>query len=202
MSALSLTQISPISLLQNSLSEKNFGLSETEFQGLAEALAQGDQRLFERVFLAHYKDCLHYLMRKDGLPHEEAYDLMMDTLLIFRDLIIAGKIRYGNLRYLFTRMARQAHLREKKKNDRMTCLTEVSLELPEEEPELSQEEFDLLSRAFKSLGEDCRRLLRSFYYLRQSLKDIATEENRAPATVRKQKSRCVATLRRYFYHIS
>lgn len=202
MSALSLQQPLPVSLLKNSLQEKNFGLSEAEFKRLAQALSQGDQRLFERVFLAHYKECLQYLMRKDGLVYEEAYDLTMDTLLIFRDLIVAGKVRYGNLRYLFTRMARQAHLRGQKKTNHLTSLTEMCFELSEDEPELSREEFELLGRAFKSLGQDCRRLLRDFYYLRRTLKDIATEENRAPATLRKQKSRCVATLRRYFYHIS
>lgn len=202
MSAFPLRKSPPVSLLQNSLSEKNFGLTEAEFQRLADSLAQGDQRLFERVFLAHYKDCLNYLIRKDGLAYAEAYDLTMDTLLLFRDLIIAGKIRYGNLRYLFTRMARQAHLRGKKKNHHLTSMTDSCLDFSEDEPELSEEEFDLLGRAFKSLGEECRRLLRAHYYLRRSLKDIAIEEDRAPATVRKQKSRCVATLRRYFYNIS
>lgn len=202
MSALPLHKSQPVSLLRNSHSKKNFGLTEAEFQRLSENLAQGDQRLFEQVFLAHYKECQNYLMHKDGLPYAEAYDLTMDTLLIFRDLIIAGKIRYGNLRYLFTRMARQAHLRRKKKNGHLTSMTDVCLEFPEDEPELTEEEFDLLGRAFKSLGEECRRLLRDHYYLRRSLKDIATEEDRAPATVRKQKSRCIATLRRYFYHIS
>ena len=198
MSAFPLRKVPPVSLLQNSLSEKNFGLTEAEFEQLADSLAQGDQRLFERVFLTHYKDCLNYLVRKDGLPYAEAYDLTMDTLLLFRDLIIAGKIRYGNLRYLFTRMARQAHLRGKKKNDHLTGMTNSCLEFPE----LTQEEFDLLGRAFKSLGKECQRLLRAHYYFRRSLKDIAIEEDRAPATVRKQKSRCVATLRRYFHHIS
>ncbi len=202
MSAFPLRKAPPVSLLQNSLSEKNFGLTEAEFKQLANSLTQGDQRLFERVFLAHYKDCLNYLVRKDGLAHAEAYDLTMDTLLLFRDLIIAGKIRYGNLRYLFTRMARQAHLRGKKKKEHLTGMTNSCLEFPEDEPELSQEEFDILGRAFKSLGKECKHLLRAHYYLRRSLKDIATEEDRAPATVRKQKSRCVATLRRYFHHIS
>lgn len=202
MSALSLHQPLPVSLLRNSPAEKNFGLSEDEFRQLAAALVRGDHRLFERVFLSHYEDCLNYLMRKDGLSHTEAYDHTMDTLLLFRDLIVAGKIRYGNLRYLFTRMARQAYLREQKKTDRTTGITEVCLEFAEEEPELSPEEFDLLSRAFRSLGKDCRELLRSFYFLRRNLKEIAIEEDRAPAAVRKQKSRCVAALRRYFYHIS
>lgn len=202
MSALSLRPSLSVSLVRNSQADKNFGLTEAEFNRLAESLSQGDQRLFERVFLTHYKECLNYLMTKDGVPHEEAYDLTMDTLIRFRDLIIAKKITYGNLRYLFTRMARQAYLRGQKKTDRTTCMTDVCLELAEDEPELSPEEFDLLGRAFKSLGEDCRALLRSFYYLKRSLKDIAVEENRSPAAVRKQKSRCVTTLRRYFYHIS
>jgi RNA polymerase sigma factor (sigma-70 family) len=141
-------------------------------------------------------------VRKDGVPYEEAYDLTMDTLLLFRELIIAGKLRYGNLRYLFTRMARQAYLRGQKKTERTTGITESCLEFAEEEPELSREEFELLGRAFKSLGKDCRELLRAFYYRRRSLKEIASEEDRAPAAVRKQKSRCVTALRRYFYHIS
>jgi len=202
MSALSLPQSFPISLVQNSQADKNFGLSEAEYSRLAHSLGQGDHRLFERVFLSHYKECQHYLMAKDGVSYEEAYDLTMDTLLRFRDLIVAGKISYGNLRYLFTRMARQAYVRSRKKTDPLTCLTGACIKLSEEEPQLSREDYDLLSRSFNSLGKDCRTLLRAFYYLQRSLKEIATEEERSPAAVRKQKSRCVATLRRYFYQIS
>jgi len=182
--------------------ERNFGLSEPAFKEMHEALKEGDQRLFEQVFLCHFKDCVAYLCRKDQAEAQEAYDAVMEALLRFRDLLAAGKLTYGNLRYLFTRMARQELQRNRKRQGIFTSIPVTALDLPEEDIELCPEDFALLSRAFQSLGKDCRQLLRGFYYGRRSLKEIAAEEGRTDAAVRKQKSRCVATLRRYFHQIS
>lgn len=182
--------------------ERNFGLSEEAFHAMVSATIDGDQRFFEKVFHAHFEDCMAYLRRKDHASEAEAYDAVMEALLRFRDLLTAEKIRYGNLRYLLTLMARQELSRQRKRLGHITFLPDVGLDLVEEEAELSNEDFTTLSRAFKSLGEDCRELLRGFYYRRRTIKEMAEEENRKPATVRKQKSRCVALLRRYFYQTS
>ncbi|WP_020569568.1 RNA polymerase sigma factor [Neolewinella persica] len=202
MSALSLKNNRQLSLSATSAQEKNFGLSEPEFKKLLACLQDGDQRLFEKVFFVHFEDCMSYLKRKDRASHEDAYDATMDAYLHFRSLLVAKKINYGNLRYLLTRMARQHFQRRQKRGQIFTELPDFAGDLGEEEADISTEDYDLLSRAFQSLGSDCRELLKAFYYARRSLKEIAHEEARGAPAVRKQKSRCIATLKRYFNQLS
>lgn len=181
---------------------RNFGLSPEEFAELREALKDGDNRLYERIFLQHFDDSLQYLRLNDKASHQAAYDAVMETMLRFRDLLVTDKLQYGNLRYLFTRMARQEYARACKRSNRFAELPPELLELAEEKIVFDQEEYSLLTRAFNTLAPACRELLRSFYFRRQTLKEIAVAEERGAPAVRKQKSRCVATLRQYFYLLS
>jgi RNA polymerase sigma factor (sigma-70 family) len=202
MSAISIKKTNLLSLSSTTAQEKNFGLTESEFNSLLARLKEGDQRLFEEVFFVHFEDCMSYLKRKDRATHEAAYDATMDAYLHFRTLLIAKKVSYGNLRYLLTRMARQHYQRRQKRGQIFTELPDYVGELAEEEADISTEDYELLSRAFKSLGRNCRELLKAFYYARRNLKDIAREEGRSAPAVRKQKSRCVETLKRYFNQLS
>lgn len=182
--------------------EKNFGLSEQEFNDLLQSLRGGDSRLYERIFLRHFEECRYYLCLYDGASPEVAYDIVMEVLLRFHDLLVAGKVKYGNLRYLFTLMAHQDYARTQKRGHRVRELRPELYELPDEKIGFSQEEYDILYRAFRSLGLNCRELLEAFYFSRQTLKEVAEQQNREAGTVRKQKSRCVAKLRKYFHHLT
>ena len=91
---------------------KNFGLSEEEFVQLKAQLVRGDEKLFQVIFFAHFESCMNYLKHQYKVPHEKAYDVTMDALLLFRRKILEGKVRYGNLRFLFTQMA-QPHFFER-----------------------------------------------------------------------------------------
>ena len=176
---------------------KNFGLSPGEFQHLVDELRQDNPLLFERIFLGHFEAGMTYLTKNDGASAEAAYDSMMEALIRFRALLVAGKIHYGNLRYLLTRMARQEYFRRCRQEGRLQIVNGEE-ELGELPQELPAAEFELLERAFAALDPDCRALLRNFYYNHRSLKEIADAEDRNSAAVRKQKSRCVTKLRHYF----
>ncbi|MEO0731799.1 MAG: hypothetical protein AAFZ52_03120 [Bacteroidota bacterium] len=176
---------------------KNFDLEPADFHTLVADLREGDHRLFERVFLHHFADCCGYLHHADGATEDEATNVVMDTLLRFRELLVAGKLHYGNLRFLFTRMARQELTRRRRHLHRV----EMALEGHHrwQEHTFTEEEYAALKRAFRLLGVSCRQLLIKFYYQNRSLNAIAAEENRQAAAVRKQKSRCVTRLRKFFY---
>ena len=193
------THLNPV---KKGVEAKNFGLTEEAFNALKAALKDGDQRLYETIFLKHFQDCQLYLCHKDGATEQEAYDAVIETLLKFRMLLLTDKVRFGNLRYLFTLMARQQYRRTCKRQEIFTALPASASDIPEEDVQFSKEEFKLLSRAFDSLGKNCRDLLKAFYFSGTSLKNIAEESGRSPAAVRKQKSRCLSTLKKYFYHIS
>jgi len=202
MSAIPLTDISAATIGSEKEKEKNFGLSRAAFEELQQSLRDGDQRLYEKIFLAHFAGCVNFLEIRDKVSKREAYDATMTTMARFCELLAAGKIRYGNMRYLFTRMARQAHQRTVKRQSIFTEMPEQAYLIPEEGPEFPDEEFAVMERAFRFLGRNCQELLKNFYFRNRTLKEIAETENRSAVAVRKQKSRCVATLKRYFYFAS
>ena len=170
----------------------NFGLTERTFIDLCVQLREGDETIFEIIFLEHFQDCVHFLKRKYNIDQTTAYDISMDTILQFRQKLILRKINYGNLRFLFTSMAGQIYLkslRSKKKNENLSSLFDT---------EDLEEDFQILEKAIQDLGDGCRKLLKQNIYDNLELKDIAVMYGKSAAAVRKQKERCINRLRLLF----
>jgi RNA polymerase sigma factor (sigma-70 family) len=177
---------------------KNFGLTPDGFEKLVSRLRQGDETLFSTIFLAHFESCRAFLKKKFQLSHEHAYDITMDTLITFRRRLLEGKIEYGNIRFLFTRMASQRYLRETRQQASSEKLEEVQSMLEQEGPHIEKETLEVLNKAWTRLCDHCQSLLKRFYYEKASLKEIAEEQNKSAAALRKQKQRCVEKLRIHF----
>jgi len=175
---------------------KNFGITETEFTNLISQLKTHETAFFERVFLTHFNDCVAYLMNTYKARHNDAYDATMDTMLEFRERLVQGKISYGNLRYLFTKMASQVYFR-KMKSFKSQALKDSDIEIGVYE-EFDEHDLDTLKMAWPELGEKCRDLLRNHFYGNAKLTEIAAEQGVSSSTIRKQKERCMNRLRLLF----
>lgn len=178
------------------LTEKNFGLSEEAFKEMVDKLQMGDESLFERVFLTHFKPCALLLKRKYKASHQDAYDATMNAMLAFCRKLKAGGIEYGNLRYLFTQMATHNYLKWIQRQSKTETFTQF--DLTEELPHFDQESYELLGKAFAKLGDGCRDLLNAFYYNENTLQQISEKTSRSYVAIRKQKQRCVEKLRDFF----
>lgn len=178
------------------LMDKNFGLSPIAFEQMVSRLREGDEQIFEKVFLQHFEACMNYLQKFCSASHTDAYDASMDALLEFCRRLQQGKIQYGNLRFLFTQMAKQIYFKRQKKNERLAPVD--GLEEWEAPPAVSTEELDVLDKAWAQLCQECQGLLRQFYHAGISLKEIAEESNKSAAAIRKQKQRCIEKLRTLF----
>ncbi|AXT59646.1 sigma-70 family RNA polymerase sigma factor [Aquimarina sp. AD10] len=179
------------------MKHKNFGLSEASFEKLITDLKRNDTQFFEQVFLKQFKETMKYLSREYKASHEDAYDATMDALIEFRARFVASKLKYGNLRFLFTKMASQMFLRNLNKvntsiEDHMYKIEEID-ESPTESEELNH-----LKNAWKSLGDACKQLLTWHFYGKMKLIEIASETNKSPSTIRKQKERCIQKLKDQF----
>ena len=172
--------------------KENFGLSLHEFERLVSDLKRNETALFEKVFLAHFEDCSAYLKREYGAKPDDAYDATMDTLLEFRRRLVAGKLSYGNLRYLFTKMATQHYVRTQKAYRSQEV---KESDLPQEESGVKTEDLQRLNTAWKELGEGCQQLLKWVYYGKMKLAEVAEQEGKSAASVRKQKERCIKQLK-------
>ena len=170
--------------------DQNFGLSQAAFDEMVHGLRHKDEQLFERIFLKHFDDCMKYVINNYNASHEDAYDASMDALLDLRTRLVEGRVVYGNLRYLLTKMATQYYMRQQKKNS----TREVEDDDMIEEVEVDQEDLDLLKKAWANLGDACKNLLGLNFYSGMNLADIANLQNKAPAAIRKQKERCLKKL--------
>ena len=182
------------------MKEKNFGVSAEEFSRMQTSLKNGDENLFEQVFLSHFEKCLIYLKRNYNISHEESYDTCMETLLDFRKGLINDKYTYGNLNFLFTRMASQRYFKTSKvlKTTQSLSAHEREVNNLSSEEKVDEEELTILNKAWERLGASCKLLLKNYYYENRKLKTMAEDQSKSPATLRKQKERCLSNLRMQF----
>jgi len=182
-------------ITQLSTSEKkNFGLEESEFNTMLASMQAGDDRLFEKVFLSHFKDCMNYLTKSYKCSQSEAYDSSMDALLAFRKRMLDGKISYGNMRFLFTKMASQFLMASKKK------ATTEYLEIKDfrlDDQALDNDVMKAFDKAWEKLPHENKNVLEQFYYKKTPLKMIAATKNITEAAMRKQKQRSMEKLKKY-----
>jgi len=175
--------------------EKNFGLTEVTFNEMVADLKRSDTSFFETVFLTHFNEACRYLKNHCGASDDNAYDAVMDTMLLFRKRFVEGKLAYGNLRFLFTKMASQIYF---KKNKKDPLFDQIDFEIAEDLPRSNEEELKTLNIAWSSLSDSCKQLLKSFYFAKMPLHEYATMENKSYAAIRKQKERCLERLKGNF----
>ena len=183
---------------------QNFGLKQTAFSDMLSALQRGDETLFEHVFVKHFSDCRGYLMRECSANADDAYDITVETIISFRKRLIEGKIEYGNLRFYFTKMAKDSYLKLVEKNKRMPVKEFVLNEANrEEEPtqDFDEDQLQSLDKAWTKLNEDCQKLLRSHIYDGLQLKQVALLLNENEANIRKRKERCMDKLKSSFFDV-
>ena len=173
---------------------KNFDLSPEEFDKLVIELQKGNRALFEQVFLTHFESCMLFLQRKFKASHNDAYDSSMETMLLFMKRLKAGKIVYGNLQFLFTKMASQVYLKWLKKIKTLEENIELP-DVPDLEEEVDEQLFIALDQAYAELSKENQAILRAFYFEGISMKELAERSGISAAALRKRKQRCLEGLR-------
>jgi len=196
-----MTFIPKLKTREVSEAKRNFGLSETDFNQMVEQMKNGNEKIFERIFLSHFSDCMIYLKTNYGIQHCEAYDISMDTLIAFRTGLFNDKYKYGNLRFLFTKMASQRLIKEKKKSSKVDLLDNF-FEIEEEVDIDNEDEVKLLQKAWAKLDLKSQSLLKKFYIDKMKLTEITILENKSHSAIRKQKERSLISLRTNYNRFS
>ena len=181
---------------------QNFGLKKADFDQLESDLQGGNEKLFETIFVQHFESCRSYLMRECSAQSDDAYDVTVETIIKFRQMLVENKIQYGNLRFYFTKMAKDAYLKIIAKNKKMPVgeLVENEADRAEESTEAFDEEQTIaLEKSWAQLGDDCRNLLRQHIQEGFQLKEIAQAMAQSEVNMRKRKERCMTKLKSLFF---
>lgn len=183
---------------KQALKEKNFGLDAKSFEALLNGLETGDERLFEQVFVSQYRRGTRHLMFHYSVGEQDAKDVVMNTLLDFRKLLLARKITFGNLEAYFTRMVTTTYLK-KRKNNLEVSVDRFSEDLTSEDTsEYTEEEFSMFAKAWSGLCEKCQTVLKGYYYDELPHAQIAILIGKNLASAKQDKHRCVEKLRKLF----
>jgi len=173
----------------------NFGLTKAEFLRCIANMKQGDDSFITHNMVHQLPESMTYLQNRFHIDKETAYDICMDTFIIFRDKLFNGKISYGNLRYLFTRMCQNCFIDgQKKKNKIQTAID--SLHKSESNQNTDKETFFLiLDKAIDQLPSESKILLVDIYHSGLSLNEIAIKHHISYDSIRKKKERILKKLR-------
>jgi DNA-directed RNA polymerase specialized sigma24 family protein len=190
--------------MEKQLNDANFGLTAESFTEMVNLLRGGDEALFEHIFRRHFQSCRSYLIYEKGVPADDAYDATLDTLLYFRTQLIAGKIQFGNLRFLFTRIAFLTHCKSKGKQIPTTEMEDLPFDPADDAPLLDFEadDLDILEESWKKLDEKCQINLRMRIYEKLQAQQVAELQGRKPDAVAQETKRCIAALKTWFFKLA
>lgn len=150
------------------------------------ALRNGDDRVLSDVYTLANGYCIRTLIRKTNCDKEDAEDLFMDSILIFRDNAKKGKLTsltnlnsymFGICWNLWREQNRAKTKWEAARTDieHQILVMETQEEFPFPGEELLEQK-QLIAQvvtALNELGERCKRLLTYVYVDKRSQKDIA-----------------------------
>ena len=184
-----------VSMPQSSL-KNNFGLSIDKFNQLVDKLKAGDESLLRHIAQNHFDACKKYLMHNCNISEGQAYDTCLDTMLIFRNKLIADKISYGNLNYLYTRMAKNAFIDKIKKDQRIQNAVDL-FTMNDRDDNLENEDkmFKALEASIAELDEKSHALVNEIYFSKKDINQVAEDNNISYATLRKRKQRLLGKLK-------
>jgi len=178
--------------------KENFGLTKAEFLRCIDNMKEGDDSFITQNMVHQLPESMSYLQKRFQITREVAYDICMDTFLVFREKLLNNKISYGNLRYLFTRMCQNQFIDGQKKKNKIQSAIDTFHQ--DQEPEPDNETFFLnLDKAIEQLSPEQKLLLREFYYTGKSLMEIADEQNITYDSLRKKKQRILQKLKDIYF---
>ena len=162
-------------------------------------IKNNDSKIIRIFYQSQFKKVEQYVLANSGDP-EEAKDIYQEAFVVLWKNVRAGKFLPENgtaiAGYLY-QIAKNKWL-DKLRGARNKVIVELdsNLSYQQEEIESEAEEHHLwIVQEFQNLGENCKEILKRFYFLKESMEQIATAFDWTPATARNNKYRCIQQLK-------
>jgi RNA polymerase sigma factor (sigma-70 family) len=175
--------------------EQNTG---NHFNEQAAALLANDDKALEALYTANFYKTEAFVMANSGTA-EEAKDIYQEAFIAAWQNIRAGRFVPQNgsslEAYLFqiAKYKWYDHLKAVKKIRVVPVEDSSFIEASYNEEEESY--IEKVQQHFKNLGEPCRQVLTLFYFMKQSMSNIAATFSWTEATAKNNKYRCLQRLR-------
>lgn len=170
-----------------------------------EEIRTGNQKALENIYTMYRKGFIQWTVNTWRITQDEAVDLYQQSILSMYENIASGRLTgiRGTIRtYLFAigknkvHELQRYHGRIRLSEDPWTGVREVDANA---DPDNHEQLIGLSKVCLERLGEPCREILESFYYLRKSMDQIARSMGyKNEQTAKNQKYKCLLRLRELF----
>ncbi|GGG96808.1 hypothetical protein GCM10007415_35100 [Parapedobacter pyrenivorans] len=166
---------------------------------LLDGLRNGSDRAIIRIYDAYKTDFIRFAVRYP-LASEELLDIYQDAVIVLWERAQQGRLdalKSSIKTYLFG-VGKYMILNRLKKTAKQQVLTDDVAEIPDPlyDETLHHDRVALLREGFQQLGDQCRKVLRLFYYEGKKLDEIQAQLGYTNKDVLKsQKSRCLKQLK-------
>lgn len=185
------------------------GIIQQKNNDAVKAFKRNDPKILRAVYVEVFPKIRAHVLQNSG-SEEQAKDVFQEAFIACWKNIKEDRFTDGNISaYLFTiaknKWTDVLRSSEYKKTVNMDLgsVSGVSVEETGEGEQDHEEEQQrsMLETALAQLGEQCRTLLKLFYFNRKSMEEIAGEIGLAPSSARNQKYRCMEKLRGFCIQI-
>jgi RNA polymerase sigma factor (sigma-70 family) len=154
------------------MEDKNWGLSEADFQQLIADLDKGNEKQFQSIFTKQFAKYRNYLRHDMNISYDDASDAVTEAFVKMHRFMNEKRVIYGNLESYTMRIARNEYLMLLRKRKQ---LPEADADF--ERLDIADEEYDdstmeQFESAFGRLGTDCKDLLKLHYFEKSSHQQI------------------------------
>lgn len=170
---------------------------------LYNGLKNNQQSAFEYLYKNNYPAVRQLVYQYKG-SEDDAKDIFQEGMIALWNNIRSGSYQLREDVKMSTYLIQICKLRwmdrMKKASSRYELRQETFLE-PAEESEvmvdwINREEQSEFQQQFAQLGERCQNLLKSFYFMKQSLQEIAERLGIGEASAKNEKYRCMQRLKK------
>ena len=177
---------------------------------LIERIKNNDGELvLKEIYQLYRNEFLHWAVRNHDCTMEEAKEVFQQTIVIFYENIVFGKVTEINVQmktYIFgigknkllEHLRRRTRMGEKVGDDRVES-SDIYNGIYDEsyESRLSQ-----IEQCLQQIGDPCKSILQYYYYHKKSMQDIAELlDYKNSETVKNLKYKCLMRLKKIFLSI-
>ncbi len=180
-------------------------MTREELINLRKDFLYHNSKKLKDIYLTHREECINLLCAKMKISNEQAGDIFVDALMVFRQNIVSEKIQNlstvkAYLNSTCINMVREGwnyERRRRKKEEEIRLLFYEYSHTSMEERISKEEMLRISNEAFGKLSEKCQDILIAFYVYKIPMKEIAEEFGFATGDVAKMtKSRCFKAWRK------
>jgi len=174
-------------------------------QAVIKKIKSGDNEILSQIYEGYRQEFIAWIMKNYACTVEEAKDVYQNTILIFYENIINGKLRHFSSSiktYLFA-VGKNKIMEHKKKSYKYSSQEDIP-ELTQEETNLEslsehESELNMVETCLHLLGDPCMTLLKLYYYQKLSMPAITERLHYKNAdTTKNLKYKCIQRLKKLY----